>query len=190
MRRSTRKIVAVLAVVLLNVGILSFSSGNVAAGSGLTQWSWSANGYYPSTSSYSYSNISGMWQVVLAGFGCMAHVDGIFGNATKSVTQIVQGTMGVAQTGAADSTSWSTAQNYPGEGGGLALHPNGVTGYTYAQYIYSPGGNAGLFMYSYYLQQWQFDARVLDQGSNPAWFAASPNRTMGGSYTDPYCPVG
>ena len=190
MKRSGRKVVAVLVMVVLNAGALGFGAGRVAAGSGLTQFSWAANGYYPSTSSYSYSNISGMWQVVLAGFGCMKHVDGIFGNATKSVTQTVQGTMGISQTGAADYTSWSHAEAFPGEGGGNALHPNGISGYTYDQYIYSPGGTPGLFAYSSYLQQWMFDANVLGQGSNPAWFSATPSRTMGSGNGNPSCPVG
>lgn len=190
MKRPSRKVLAFITAALLNVGVLGLGAGQVAAGSGLTQWSWAASGYYPSTTSYKYSNISGMWQVVLAGFGCMKHVDGIFGSATQSVTNIVQGTMGVPQTGAADSTSWSTAQSFPGEGGGLALHPNGVTGYSYTQYVYSPGGSAGLFQYSSYLQQWQFDANVDGQGTNPAWFLATPSRTMGSSNGQPSCPVG
>ena len=60
MKRPSRKVLAFITAALLNVGVLGLGAGQVAAGSGLTQWSWAASGYYPSTTSYKYSNISGM----------------------------------------------------------------------------------------------------------------------------------
>lgn len=85
-----RHVLAAIGLIASSFGVVASSSGQVDAGSGLNTWKWGDAGITLSSSSYQYSNMSGLWQAVVNSNGCNIAVDGIYGNVTTWYTALFQ----------------------------------------------------------------------------------------------------
>ena len=178
--KQIRAAVAALVVLVSSFGVLASSGSEVHAGSGLNRWKWGDAGITLSSSSYKYSNMSGVWQAVLNSSNCPVAVDGIYGNFTTWYTAVFQnGVLGYNNGGVMTPSMLN------------AFH--GATSYYGLRRVYLDTDGYGTRHYGYYggysgfddtrigwnpiSSQWLFSQYP---NSNPtALVPATPSRTIG-----------
>ena len=170
---------SVIASLCLFAGVLVGGSDVALAGSGLNQYSWSSSNVTLSTSSYSYSNMSGFWQAVLNSNGCKVAVDGVYGSTTAWYTAAFQNSLFSTNNGGVMTPGWlSYFQNSTSVYGSRLINTNYTDGYGTSHYSYYGGFDSPVELgWNPFASQWMFSQTPA---SNPsALIAATPSRTIG-----------
>lgn len=139
-RRWTRSAVAatLLAAVCLCVPVSSTSAD------GLTNFYWSNSQKTLSSTSYRYSNMTGLWQAILNSNAAGLSIDGNFGSVTGTATNNWRNAIGAGSGTSVTPSVWSATQNaVDGVYAPYRLNSTGyVDGYGTAHYSYY-GGSGG-----------------------------------------------
>lgn len=154
MKRRYKSAAVALAIVVSGVMV-----PGVAHADGLTTFNWASSGKVLSTTSYSNSNMVGLWQAILNSNNAGLAVDGKFGALTKAQTINWQNALQIAATGKADLTTWNVTFNaYDPQGRRRLMATGYVDGYATAQYDYYAGGDfcLGELGWNPFASQWLF----------------------------------
>lgn len=180
--RSTkpRHVLAAVALFVSSIGVVASSSGDVHAGSGLNRWEWGDAGITLSSSSYKYSNMSGLWQAVVNSNGCNIAVDGIYGSITTWHTAVFQnGILGYNNGGVMSPAILNAFHGANSAYGKRLVYTNYTDGYGTKHYGYYGGFSSSddsRLGWNPISSQWLFSQYPY---SNPiSLVPATPSRTI------------